>query len=65
MEWGELPVGGRAAGSVHDVKDYGVVCDLDAHPDIVALVTPHQVNIPATLNPELYVTCRTVRALYF
>lgn len=43
VEWSELPIGGRAAGRVHDVKDYGVVCDLDAHADVVALATPDQV----------------------
>lgn len=45
MDWTELPIGGRAAGSVHDVKDYGVVCDLEAHADVVALATPDQVNV--------------------
>ena len=29
---------------MHDVKDYGVVCDLEAHADVVALATPDQVN---------------------
>ena len=43
VDWAELPIGGRAAGSVHDVKDYGVVCDLEAHADVVALATPDQV----------------------
>ncbi|BDA47226.1 probable protein RRP5 homolog [Coccomyxa sp. Obi] len=48
VEWSELPIGGRAAGRVHDVKDYGVVCDLDAHADVVALATPDQVEGEAT-----------------
>lgn len=30
-------------GSVHEVKDYGTLCDLDVHPDIVGVAAPHQV----------------------
>ena len=35
-----------ASGSMHDVKAFGAVCDLDANPDVVALATPHQVPPP-------------------
>lgn len=45
VNWAELAIGGRAAGAVHDVKEYGVVCDLDAHADVVALAAPEQVGI--------------------
>ena len=43
-------MGGLAKGSVHDVKAYGTVCDLDANPDVVALATPHQVCLIANLG---------------
>jgi len=33
-----------ANGAVHDVKDYGIVCDLEANPDVVGLAATHQVN---------------------
>ena len=29
---------------MHDVKDYGVVCDLEVNPDVVGLAATHQVN---------------------
>ena len=38
-------MGDSARGSMHDVKAYGTVCDLDAIPDVVALATPHQVRL--------------------
>jgi len=44
VDWGALPLGGLVAGAVHDVRDYGVLCDLDGHPDVVALVSPGQVR---------------------
>jgi rRNA biogenesis protein RRP5 len=31
------------SGEVHGVKDYGVLCDMAAHPDVVGLAAPHQV----------------------
>ena len=47
VDWTALPLGGLVAGSVHDVRDYGVLCDLEGHPDIVALVSPGQARSPA------------------
>lgn len=47
MDWTALPMGGLVAGTVHDVRDYGVLCDLEGHPDIVALVSPGQARTPA------------------
>ena len=43
VDWGKLAIGGAATGRVHEVQDYGIVCDLDQHPDIVGLVSTHQV----------------------
>ena len=31
---------------MHDVKDYGIVCDLAANPDVVGLAAIHQVIVP-------------------
>jgi hypothetical protein len=31
---------------VHDIKDYGILCDLEANPDVVALAAPEQVAFP-------------------
>lgn len=31
-------------GEVHDVKEYGVLCDMQGHPDVVGLAAPHQVG---------------------
>ncbi len=36
---------------MHDVKEYGVVCDLAANPDVVGLVAAHQVR-PSAKHPE-------------
>lgn len=33
-----------AKGAVHDVKDYGIVCDLEVNPDVVGLAATHQVG---------------------
>ncbi|EFJ44854.1 rRNA processing protein Rrp5/programmed cell death protein 11 [Volvox carteri f. nagariensis] len=33
-----FPLGGLAAARVHEVKEYGIVCDMDEHPDVVGLV---------------------------
>lgn len=32
------------SGTVSEVKDYGVLCDVDAHPDIVGIAAPNQVG---------------------
>ena len=45
VDWERLPVGGLAEGSVHEVKEYGIVCDLEAHPDLVGVATHEQVGI--------------------
>lgn len=41
--WKELKVGGMASGAISQVKEYGLVCDLDAHEDLLGLVTLVQV----------------------
>lgn len=33
VDWAsDFVVGSVAEGQVHEVKDYGIVCDLDSHP---------------------------------
>ena len=44
INWSKLALGSAAAGSVHDVQDYGIVCDLEAHPDLVGLLSTQQVG---------------------
>ena len=53
MDWSRLAVGSATTGRVHEVQDYGIVCDLDAHPDIVGLISTHQVCIPELLAAKL------------
>ena len=43
VDWSRLVPGTAAAGSVHDTQDYGIVCDLEAHPDLVGLLNTQQV----------------------
>ena len=43
VDWSQLAPGTLAAGSVHDVQEYGIVCDLEAHPDLVGLLNTQQV----------------------
>ena len=43
-DWAKTPIGSIAKGAVHDVKDYGIVCDLEANPDVVGLAATHQVS---------------------
>lgn len=40
-------------GEVHAAKDYGLLCDLAAHEDVVGLAAPHQVRhgCSAKLSP--------------
>ena len=38
-----LSIGAIVEGQVHARKEYGVLCDLAAHPDVVGLVMPEQV----------------------
>lgn len=43
-DWeGAFGLGRLAEGSVHSVKEYGTLCDMAAHPDVVGLAAPHQV----------------------
>jgi len=39
-----LSIGAIIEGQVHARKEYGVLCDLAAHPDVVGLVMPEQVT---------------------
>lgn len=47
---------------MHDVKDYGAVCDLEANPDVVGLAATHQVSFklfamgarPSTMCDQLH-----------
>lgn len=42
--WGAaLSIGAVVKGHVHARQEYGVLCDLAAHPDVVGLVVPEQV----------------------
>ena len=41
-----VAVGAVVQGDVHARKQYGVLCDLAAHPDVVGLVAPEQVQHP-------------------
>eukprot|EP00887_Chlorella_sp_A99_P001742 scaffold19.g1742.t1 len=44
VDWDRLfAIGTVVEGSVHDVKEYGILCDLQPHPDVVGLAAPHQV----------------------
>ena len=43
VDWsGEFSVGAVVEGEVHELKEYGAVCDLHGHPDLLGLVAPHQ-----------------------
>lgn len=43
VDWSQLKLGAAAAGRVHELQPYGVLYDLDAHPDLVGLITTAQV----------------------
>ena len=45
VDWSQLPIGGPALGRVHEIQPYGVLYDLDAHADLVGLITSAQVTI--------------------
>ena len=51
-DWAKTPIGRIAKGAVHDVKDYGVVCDLEANPDVVGLAATHQVILQGHLGSK-------------
>ena len=38
IDWSVFAPGRVVTGRIHAVKDYGVVCDLDGHPDVIGLV---------------------------
>jgi hypothetical protein len=43
VDWaGLFPPGKVVSASVHELRDYGTVMDLEAHPDVVGLVVPDQ-----------------------
>ena len=48
--------GFAVAASIHEVKDYGLLCDIESHPDIVGLIHPdhivkEQINEGDKLEP--------------
>ena len=45
IDWAGLPIGGMIDVRVSDVKEYGLLCDMEGFPDLVGLVAPHQVGI--------------------
>ena len=47
VKWeGDFAVGATADVSVHEKKDYGLVFDFSAHPDVLGLAAKHQVCQP-------------------
>ncbi|KAK9823324.1 hypothetical protein WJX72_001906 [[Myrmecia] bisecta] len=46
----DFPIGGRVSGKVHEVNTYGLVCDLDANPDVLGLIASHQLEGPAAIG---------------
>ncbi len=44
IDWSLFQPGSLVAGSVHDVKEFGLMVDLEDHPDVVGLVTPMQMG---------------------
>ena len=57
---GAVAVGAVVEGQVHARKEYGVLCDLAAHADVVGLVAPEQVHITATSCSA----CHTLKAAH-
>ncbi|KXZ56455.1 hypothetical protein GPECTOR_1g407 [Gonium pectorale] len=47
-----FPPGGLAGATVHEVREYGIVCDMDEHPDVVGLVPSSHVG-PVGQSPAL------------
>ncbi|GLI68751.1 hypothetical protein VaNZ11_013243 [Volvox africanus] len=39
-----FPLGGEVTARVHEVKEYGILCDIDDHPDVVGLVPSSHVG---------------------
>ncbi|KAL4538228.1 hypothetical protein Ndes2526B_g03454 [Nannochloris sp. 'desiccata'] len=51
LDWSQtFAIGSKVEGQVHGVRDYGTLCDLAAHSDVVGLAAPTQVpeNGPTT-----------------
>lgn len=42
-DWAKLLIGISTKVSVHEHKDYGVICDLEQDPNLVGLAPLHQV----------------------
>lgn len=57
VDWSELPLGGMVGGAVHDVREYGVLCDLAGHPDVVALVSPGQARTLPYPSTVVWLSC--------
>ena len=52
VDWSAFAIGSGVKGTVHELKDYGTICDLDLDPNLVGLVAPHQVRLcPGGLHP--------------
>ena len=45
-------------GEVHARKDYGLLCDLQAHADVVGLVAPHQVGGRRRIAQRQRISCK-------
>ena len=59
-----LSIGAIVKGEVHARKDYGVMCDLAAHPDVVGLVTPEQVIfLLYSVHMQLFLRTRAATCL--
>ena len=63
-DWAKTPIGSIAKGAVHDVKDYGTVCDLEANSDVVGLAATHQVGSQQCLAAELSQRGSAVRFVF-
>ena len=52
VRWEEdFAIGALADVSVHEQKDYGMVLDFAAHPDVLGLAAKHQVMLPQHFFP--------------
>ncbi|KAL4451480.1 hypothetical protein ABPG75_007142 [Micractinium tetrahymenae] len=51
VDWSPFSIGAIVSGEVHEVQDYGLVCDLEANADVAAFVAPHQVPKGAPQEP--------------
>lgn len=64
VKWeGDFAVGATADVSVHEKKDYGLVFDFSAHPDVLGLAAKHQVCHPlvwSSLHQQPELCCHVV-----